>query len=71
MYYRVKSTVWLKTEADRVEAFMLMPKYWARTWTAEMLQQELKKAGMDYAPDQIGIIGAELVKRGIVEVIQV
>ena len=71
MAYRVIPAVWLKTEADRVEAFMLMPKYWARTWTVESLKQELDKAGMEYSTGDVELIGAELVTRGIIEVVPV
>jgi hypothetical protein len=67
MGYRVKPVFWLKTEADRVEAIILLPKFWSVVWTAATLREKLAELGLDYSPEQIDEIGAELVLRGVVE----
>jgi hypothetical protein len=67
MGYTVKSEYWLKTEADRVEAIILMPKYWGVTWTGATLQFQLQELGITYTVDQCQEILDELVNRNVMD----
>lgn len=67
MAYQVTPEFWLKTEADRVEAIVLMRKNWSKTWTAAALQEELQALDLTYTVDQVQLILDELVKRKVLE----
>lgn len=68
MSFKVTHKVWLKTEADRIESLLLMPKYWRRAWTPQSLKAELlDPIGLDYSMPEILQLNDELHTRGIVE----
>lgn len=67
MPFKVKHDTWLKTEADRVELLLVMPKFWKRAWTKQSLQKALKDLGLKYSMPEIEEINDELHTRGIVE----
>ncbi len=65
--FSVTHATWLKTEADRVGGFILMPKFWGKKWTHKKLKQELLDIGLDYTLTEVAELNDELHKRGIVE----
>lgn len=67
MPFRVSHTKWLATETDRVQAIILMPKFWHRAWTPQSLQEALLDIGLDYSMPQILEINEELHRRTVVE----
>lgn len=66
MAFQVTDAKWLKTEGDRVEQFILMPKFWGVEWTRSKLQRALANIGLVYTRVQIAKLNDELHKRGIV-----
>jgi hypothetical protein len=54
MAFKVTESTWLKTEGDRVESIIKMPKFWGVKWTHAKLRKALADIG-------------ELHTRGIVE----
>ena len=68
MAYKVIHALWLKTEIDRVEDIILMPRYWGREWTLPSIQEELSNTQhLHYSTEEIIEIGLGLVSRGIIE----
>lgn len=67
MAFRVAHDTWLKTEADRIEGILLMPKFWRRAWTGQSLKEALSDIGLDYSMPEIQELNEELHRRGIVE----
>jgi len=67
MPWKVTPTKWLEKEGDRIEALILMPKYWHRAWTRQSLQEELHALGLEYSMEEIASLNDELHRRGIVE----
>jgi len=67
MGYQVKAEYWLKTEADKVEGILLLAKNWGTVWTAASLQLYLAGEGLVYTVAQVEAIGAELVRREVIE----
>ena len=67
MPFRIRDAVWLKTETDRVQGIILMPKYWHRAWTHQSLKVELETIGLVYSTPEIIRINGELHLRGVVE----
>jgi len=67
MPWKVSNAKWLQVETDRVEAIILMPKYWHRAWTPNSLQQTLTTLGLEYSLEEVEAINDELHKRGVVE----
>lgn len=65
--FAVTHAAWLKTETDRLEAIILMPRLWGRKWTHARLKRELHDIGLDYSLAEIAEINGELHTRGIVE----
>ena len=63
MPWKVKHTAWLAKEADRVQAIILLPKFWGKVWTEDNLKEELDNVGLEYSAVQITAIRAELVSR--------
>ncbi|MBI2869389.1 MAG: hypothetical protein HYX96_06155 [Chloroflexi bacterium] len=64
--FAVSHETWLKTEGDRIQGFILMPRFWGARWDHRRLQKELAEAGLGYTLDQIAELNDELHKRGIV-----
>lgn len=69
MPWQVKPSIWLKTETDKVEGIILLPKYWSTVWTEATLRVALEGVGVTYSAGQITLIGAELLRRGILEAV--
>lgn len=67
MPFRVKQETWLKTEGDRLQSILLMPKYWRKTWTDVTLWSELHNMGLDYTIEEVQLLNDELHKRKVVE----
>lgn len=67
MPFKVAHDRWLKEETDRVESFILMPKFWRKRWTDQSLKQALLDIGLNYSMPEIREINDELHHRGIVE----
>lgn len=67
MAFKVTAATWLKTEGDRVEQFILMPKFWGENWTRGKLRRELAEIGLKYTREQIAQLNDELHNRGIVD----
>lgn len=67
MVFKVSDSQWLKTEGDRVQALILMPKFWHRAWTPESLKGTLNDLGLGYSMPDVLEINDELHQRGIVE----
>ena len=67
MPWKVSAAKWLQVETDRVEAIVLMPKFWHRAWKPESLQETLKEIGLDYSLPEVQLINDELHARGVVE----
>jgi hypothetical protein len=68
--FRVTHKTWLTTEADRVGAMMVMPKWWGLKWDHKSLQKALSDIGLNYSIDEIAELNDELHNRGIVEDIE-
>ena len=66
MPFKVSRAVWLKTEGDRIEALILMPKWWRRSWTDVSLHAALQELGLDYTLREVGALNDEMHKRGVV-----
>lgn len=66
MGFQVTAEKWLETEGDRVEKFILMPKFWGVEWTRRKLRRALADVGLEYTAEQIALLNDELHKRGIV-----
>lgn len=69
MEYRVVNAYWLDQAVDQVRSFLLMPERVLKTWTIESLQSALANIGVHYTTVQLEQIGAELVRRGIIEAV--
>ena len=67
MPFKVAHNTWLRIETDRVEAIILMPKFWKRAWTPQSLKEELAGIGLEYSMPEIEEINDELHRRGVVE----
>jgi len=67
MPWKVSAAKWLQVETDRVEAIVLMPKFWHRPWRPQSLQEALKEIGLDYSLPEVQLINDELHARGVVE----
>lgn len=68
MPWKVAAAKWLQVETDRIEAIILMPRYWNRAWTPESLKDELKETQhLIYSLPEIELINDELHARGVVE----
>ena len=67
MPWKVTHDKWLQVEADRIEALILMPRFWHRAWTAQSLQLELAAMGLAYSLPECAEINDELHRRGVVE----
>ena len=67
MPFKVSQATWLKRETDRVEALILMPKYWHRAWTPQSLKAELEALGLEYSLPEVEALNGELHKRNVVE----
>lgn len=67
MAFKVKQAKALQVETDRVESILLIPRFWRRVWTQEMLKEELDKIGLVYTLEELGHINDELHRRGVVE----
>lgn len=67
MAFKVTTEKWLAAEGDRIEAFVLMPKFWHKAWTRLDLRKELSDIGLDYSEREIAVLNDELHRRGIVE----
>ncbi len=65
--FSVTHATWLKTEADRLQALILMPKFWNHKWNHKRLQKALDDIGLKYTLEQIAELNDELHTRGIVE----
>ena len=65
MGYTIKPLYWLKVEANKVEAIILMAENWLKTWTASTLQEYLVGKGLAYTVDQCSAILNELKTRGV------
>ncbi len=66
MPWKVSDAKWLQVETDRVEGFILMPKFWHRAWTSQSLQAELEEIGLGYSLLDVELINDELHLRGVV-----
>lgn len=67
MSFKVAYDKWLQEETDRVEAFILMPKWWRRRWRLPALRRALADIGLDYSMPEVTQINEELHRRGVVE----
>lgn len=67
MPFKVAHDKWLQMETDRVERFILTPKWWRRAWSADALKTALADIGLDYSMPEIQEINDELHTRGVVE----
>jgi len=67
MLFRVVPDVWVKREASKVEAIILLPRYYLETWSPATLKTMLEGLGLIYTDAQITAIGQELLSRGIIE----
>jgi len=65
MGYKLKAEYWLKSETDKVQEIVLMPKFWSTTWTALTLKTALEELGLTYTADQCGEILDELKVRNV------
>lgn len=67
MSYKVADNVWLQTEADRVQAVILIPMYWHQEWTIPTIREALAaNQKLEYTADEMTLIGQELIARGII-----
>lgn len=67
MPFRVKDTIWLSTEVERVKSIILTPRYWGMKWTQARLREALGDIGLEYTPAQIDLLNGELHRLGVVE----
>ena len=67
MPWKVTDATWLKTEGNRIEAIVLLPKFWHRAWTDSSLKDALEEIGLAYSMPEIRLLNDELHKRGIVQ----
>ncbi len=67
MAFRVKDTIWLSTEVERVKSIILTPKYWRVRWTQARLREALSDIGLDYKPPEIDLLNGELHRLGVIE----
>ena len=67
MGYVVTAEYWLKTEADKIEAIILLARNWGTVWTAASLQLHLQEQGLIYTVNQCTAILEELDHRQVVE----
>ena len=67
MSYTIKPEYWLKTETDKVQAIVLMPKYWTTFWTDATLQKQIEELGIVYTVQQCAEILDELKTRGVMD----
>lgn len=67
MAFKVNQATWLKTEGDRVEALIKMPKFWGVKWTHPKLRKALADLGLEYSVGEINLLNDEMHTRGIVE----
>jgi hypothetical protein len=67
MAFKVTESTWLKTEGDRVESIIKMPKFWGVKWTHAKLRKALADIGLEYSAAEIDLLNGELHTRGIVE----
>jgi len=67
MPFKVATAKWLQVEADRVEAIILMPRFWHRAWTPQSLKTTLEEMGLGYSLPEVEEINEELHNRGVVE----
>ena len=68
MAYKIVDSIWLKTEADRVESIILLPMYWGYEWTMALIREKLENnQKLVYTVQQMSQIGQELITRGIIE----
>lgn len=65
--FKVKHSKWLEIETSRVEALILMPKFWHRDWTPQSLQEALLEIGLEYSLPQVEELNDEMHRQGIVE----
>jgi hypothetical protein len=64
--WKVTAETWLRVETDRIQAIILMPKYWNRAWTAQSLKEALSEIGLDYSLPEVDLINDELHNRLVV-----
>ncbi len=67
MSFSVTKEKWLETESNRLAGFVLMPRFWHKTWTDKTLHEELLKIGLKYTLDEVTTLNDALHKQGIVE----
>jgi len=67
MPYKVKPSVWLSEESERVKKLLLMPRLQGRAWTDQSLRAELREIGLAYTPPEIKAISDKLLADGLVE----
>ena len=67
MEYQITAEYWLSQAVDKVRGFLLLEQNATKTWTVESLQSALAAVGISYSTDQLGLIGADLIKKGVIE----
>jgi len=67
MTFKVKRSVALQNETDRVQSILLKPTNIRAEWTPETLQALLLEIGLPYTDEEIEAINGELHARDIVE----
>ncbi len=66
MPWKVTDAKWLQVESDRVEAIVLMPKFWRRGWDVAGLKEALDEIGLEYSTPELTLINDELHTRNVV-----
>lgn len=66
MPWKVTDEKWLQVEADRIQEFILMPRFRHKIWTPKLLQTELNSIGLAYSLKECEALNDELHKRGVV-----
>ncbi len=65
--FAVTHATWVKTEGDRIQGFILMPRFWGTKWDHKKLMRALADIGLNYSMAEIAELNDELHRRGIVE----
>ncbi len=67
--YRVRQTVWLNTESERVGAVLRLPRLWGKAWTPNKLRKEMSDLGLDYTMVEINLVLTDLLARGVIDIV--
>lgn len=69
MVWKVPPAKWLSESADLAEGIILSPHRIQTEWTAASFRAELARIGITYTNGELNLIAAELVNRGVLEVV--